>query len=676
MTVTTLETSQNLQPSQIQTSPLQVNADARKSLVMWANQTYQTLKQNRARIERVWYTNLAMFRGRQNIAVISTPVTGSGFRLLTPPAPPWRVRLVINKIRGIIRREIAKCTAQKPSFMVAPATNEDEDYYAAKAATQILDSIFDDYGIAETNLRRQWWGSICGTSFLKCYWDKNKTAKEKGPADPYTGQPTDLKGDLCIENLIPFFLFVPDLMEPDINNQPFVFHVYTKSKSWLEAYYGKQVVTKMTVKSTENNLLDEAFFDVVGLRKPVEDQFLCMEIWIKPYGHKMFPKGGMVTIVGDQLIQVIEEYPYSHGEYPFIKFQHIESGQFYGTSVIEDLIPLQRELNRTRSQIVEAKNLMAKPKILYPKGSIDPTKITSEPGQGIPYEPGLGEPRPLPMQGLPAYVENEVERINQDMDDISGQHEVSRGNTPSQVTAATAISYLQEQDDTILSEVIQHIEYGMECLGRHILCYVIDYWDQDRLIKVAGKDESFSVTFLKGSALRGNKDVRVEAGSALPHSKAAKQAFLMDLFKMGVFAQNPSEFLRILDLRGIDKIIDDYKTDIQQAQRENIKMSYGAQIMINDFDNHQLHLEQHDKYSRTQEYEMLDEQTRNNFIMHRRMHQQAIQVNMSYAMRAQQMMGQMVPSGNPGIGPSPGPNPQQPPMNIPNMPPQGGPPSG
>lgn len=657
------------QPYLEQTSPLQSNFQTRKELTFWANNMYQTLKQNRSRIERIWYINLAFYRGRQNIALINTPIGVNGFRLLTPPAPPWRVRLVINKIRGIIRREIAKCTAQRPSFVVAPATNEDEDFYAARAATQLLDAVYDDYEIGKTNLSRQWWGSICGTSFLKCYWDKNKTAKQKGPVDPMTGRPTDIKGDLCVENLIPFFLFVPDLLEPDINCQPYVFHVYTKSKSWLEAYYGKQVVTTMTTKSREGDLLEEAFFDVAGLRKPVEDQYLCMEIWIKPYGHRLFPRGGMVTIVGDQLIQVVEEFPYSHGEYPFIKFDHIQSGQFYTTSVIEDLIPLQREFNRTRSQIVEAKNLMAKPKLMGPKGAVDASKITSEPGQYIPYEPGLGEIKPLPMQNLPPFVGEEVQRIQADMDDISGQHEISRGNTPSQVTAATAISYLQEQDDTMLSEVIQSIEYGMASLGRHILCYIIDYWDQDRLVKVAGKDESFDVTFLKGSALRGNNDVRVEAGSALPHSKAAKQAFLMDLFKMGVFAEKPSEFLRILDLRGIDKIIADYKVDMQQAQRENIKMSAGMQVGVNDFDNHEIHLEQHNRYSKTQEYEMLDDAHKALFIMHRQSHQQAIYLNQSKAMQLQGMMGQQMPS--PGVN-------QQVPQGPPQMPlpPGGGPPNG
>ncbi len=637
-----------------QVMPLIEDFEKQKFLVMWLNQTYQNMKQQRSTYERKWYISLAFYRGRQNIALINTPASSSGFRLLTPPAPPWRVRMVINKIRPIIRREIAKVVAQKPTFTVVPATNEDEDYYAAKAGEQILEACHSDYGINKINRSRAWWTAICGTGFLKCYWDDRKKVLGRGQINPYTNQPTDVIGDICVQNVMPLHIFVPDLVEQDINNQPYVFHVFTKSKNWIEQYYGTQVASKAKVNAIDGDILEDSFFDASGLKQSTEEQYLCIEAWIKPGGHKLFPNGGLALVVGDQLIKVYEQYPYSHGEYPFIKFDHIASGQFYGHSTIEDLIPLQKELNRTRSQIIEAKNLMAKPKLLYPRGGIDPNKITSEPGQAIPYEPGLGAPVPLPMQNLPPYVAEEVMRINQDMDDISGQHEISRGNTPSQVTAATAISYLQEQDDTLIAETISNEEDGMAKLGKHILTFVVDYWNEDRLIKVAGKDESFDAVFLKGSHLRGNTDVRVEAGSALPSSKAAKQAFLMDLFKMGVFAQNPSEFLRILDLRGIDKVLADYKVDIGQAQRENIKLAAGVQVNINDFDNHELHLEYHDRYSKTQEYEMLSDQIKAIIINHRKQHQQAIQVNQMFAARQQQLMGNPQPLPSNGNNPSVG----------------------
>lgn len=625
---------------------IQHNPELAKQLTQWSMKTYHQMKQQRNRMERIWYLNLAFFRGKQNIAFINTPVSSNGFRLLTPPAPPWRVRLVINLIRPTVRREIAKMTSQRPSFSVVPATNEDEDYYAARAAEQILESAYEDYKIGQINLSRSWWLSICGTSFFKCYWNEKKKVPGRGQRDE-TGQPTDAQGDICVENIIPFHIFVPDLMEQDIECQPYVFHVYTKSRTWIEQYYGREIASKATVKATDGDLLEDSFFDVSGIKQPVEDQYLCIEGWVKPGGHRLLPNGGMFTIVGDQLIQIQEQYPYSHGEYPFVKFDHIPSGQFYAHSTIEDLIAPQREYNRTRSQIIEAKNTMSKPKLVYEKGSVDPNKITSEPGQGIPYEPGRNPPTPLPLINLPTYVGEELVRLRTDMDDISGQHEISRGNTPPQVTAATAISYLQEQDDSMIGPTLNSVEWGFQKLGKLILCYVVDYWQEDRLIKVAGKNESFDALYFKGNSLRGNTDVRVQAGSALASSKAARQAFLMDLFKMGVFAQNPSEFLRILDLRGIDKVIESYQVDISQAQRENTKMKNGMEVTVNDFDNHELHLDEHGKFSKTQEYEMLDDQMKQLFIAHRQAHQQAMMVNMAFAARQNSLMGAPMGQENP-----------------------------
>jgi hypothetical protein len=605
-------------------------------LLGWVQQQYSSAKSARTKIERQWMLNLAFYRGKQNVAYISTTAANNGFRLLVPPAPPWRVRLVINKVRPALRKEMAKLTAQKPSFTVVPATNEDEDYYAAKAAEQVLEACYADYKLEAVVRSMVWWLSTCGTSFIKCYWDENKKAYKKGPVDPRLGKPSDIQGDTCVDPIVPLYIFVPDLLEEDIEKQAWVIHAFTKSRDWIREYYGKDVETKSTTKST-TDLLEDSFFDVFGSDKPrLQEQILCLEMWIKPGGHPWFPNGGMILVVGDQLYNIEDTYPYAHGQYPFIKFTNVPTGQFYAESVITDLIPLQKELNRTRSQIVENKNMMARPKLIYPKGAIDPNKITSEPGQGIPVELGYEDRiRPLEMPQLPSYVENEIVRIQQDMDDISGQHEVSRGQVPTQVTAATAISYLQEQDDTILALTTASIEAGMAKLGGQILSFAENYWDEERLIKVAGKDESFNIQFLKGSALRGNTDVRVQAGSALPTSKAARQALLLDLFKMGAFGPDPSEFLRIMDLPGVEKVIEGYKVDISQAQRENMKMALGQPQQVHDFDNNEIHLEYHDRYSKTQEYEMLPPEIQQIFIQHRMSHQQALQVNANAAAQAQ-----------------------------------------
>jgi len=174
------------------------------------------------------------------------------------------------------------------------------------------------------------------------------------------------------------------------------------------------------------------------------------------------------------------------------------------------------------------------------------------------------------------------------MEDISGQHEVSKGQTPPGVSAATAISYLQEQDESMLSVAYDSLEEGIEKVAFETLSLVSQFWDTSRMVKVVGLDGSFEVMAFKGSDLRGNNDIRVEAGSALPTSKAAKQAFIMDLMKMGFI--DPSKGLEVMEIGGINKIYDEIQVDVREAQRENIKMSRVTQQQIEEFNQLQAEL--------------------------------------------------------------------------------------
>jgi hypothetical protein len=70
----------------------------------------------------------------------------------------------------------------------------------------------------------------------------------------------------------------------------------------------------------------------------------------------------------------------------------------------------------------------------------------------------------------------------------------------------------------------------------------------------------------------------VEAGSALPTSRAAKQAFIMDLMKMGFI--DPNKGLEVLEIGGINKIYEQIQVDVRQAQRENLKMAQATAQLI------------------------------------------------------------------------------------------------
>lgn len=545
-------------------------------IASWTRNQFQSMKNARLQIERQWYVNLAFYFGKQNVHVMRPQTGGLTFggstKLWVPPAPYYRARPVINRIRPTIRHELSQLTNTKPNASIVPASAEDRDLYAAMAGEQIWENEYNEKKVRLVIRRAVWWTLTCGSGFIKTWWDgsagpQTQVMTEKGPG-------MMPMGDVCFAPETPFNIFVPDLREEEIENQPYMIHAQAKSPEWVQMHFPEALDgDKINPGSADaTDLMDESFLNLVGTRS-LERQRSCLvlEVWIKPQMHPQFPQGAFFTMIGDKIVQGQQGMPYSHGKYPFAKIDHIPGGKFYGTSSIEDLVPLQKEYNRTRGQIIEAKNRMAKPQLIAPRGSVDVSKITTEPGQVIQYTPGFDPPKPLPLTPLPNYVLEELDRIKMDWDDISGQHDVSKGQVPPGVTAATAISYLQERDESTMSPTFDSLEEAIEKTARLTLNYVHDYWMVERMVKVTGADGSFDVMAFKGSELGSNTDIKVESGSSLPTSKAARQAFVMDLMKLGFIT--PEKGLEVMEIGGIDKIYEQIQVDQHQAQRENLKMS-------------------------------------------------------------------------------------------------------
>lgn len=686
-------------------------------VVAWTKSAHLRCRTIRQQIERQWYINMAFYTGKQNVAVIpvsNSSGSGTSVRLYVPPAPYYRSRPVINRIRPIIRTELSKLTSQKPSATIVPATSEDRDLSAAQAGEQVWESIYRGKKIRVTFRQSMLWALCTGTGFIKTYWNPQKKSSQWRPSEQL-GPKTPPDGDFCFETVTPFHLFVPDMLAEDIEDQPYVIHIQAKSPEWIKMNYPGLNIQPNVMEA--NDILNDSFLNLVGAADFQKNAVLCYEVWVKPGNVEFMPDGGMFTIIGDELVQFTPGNPYIHQQYPFAKIPHIPTGRFYADSVITDLIPVQREYNRTRGQIIESKNKMGHLQLLAAQGSIDASKITTEPGQVIQYKLGYPEPTPMPLQSLPPYILQELDRLLMDFEDISGQHQVSKGSVPSGVTAATAINFLQEQDDSMQAVTFDGIEEAFEKIGYQTLCYVKQYWDTPRLVKVVGKNGQFNVIAFQGSDLRDNTDIRVEAGSALPTSKSAKQALLMDLMTNGFIP--PEKGLELMDVGGVQRLYEEIQIDQAQASRENMRMAAVDQeqmnaymqtfqgppeidpmtgeevpslidphtggplvdqmgqptqppliVPVNSYDEHKTHIQVHNTYRKSQEYENLPAEIKALFEEHVNQHMESLGLvpgapepspgqntvtsgGMEGGQAPEEMLQAIVQQGVPGVGEPP-----------------------
>ncbi len=630
----------------------------------WVKDQYKKCKSQMDPIKRQWYLNMSFYKGDQYVDFING-------QLIKIPTHSGKARVVVNRIKPVVRTEVSRMTSQEPTAEVVPASNEEEDILAAEAAEAVFQSVRARLNMQRVLREACWWASVTGVGFVKTHWDKSYESEDSNGMAIY--------GDHCYTSVTPFNVMVPDLLMEDIEDQPYVLNVFTKSLEWVRLRYpevfGKDY--KPTVVSS-NEIMETQYLNTksseANSAKP--DSCLIIEAWVKPGATSLMENGGLVTMVDDIVVGAqTDGLPYKHGQYPFSKIDSIQSGSFYATSVIEDLIPIQRELNRTRSQMVEARNLMARPGFFYRTGSMDPNKVTSNTGQYIDIRPGAEFPQAIPMPQMPNFVEKMQEDSLRDVEDISGQHQVSKGSAPAGVTAGTAIQFLQEADNSYMATTHASIEDCVQKIAFQTVGLAIEFWDSERLVKYVGRDGSMSARYLSTTDLKSGTDIRVEGGSSLPSSKAARIAFFMDLMNRGFIP--PQDGLELMKLSSMKAYWDFTKVDENQAKRENLTMSElpveiiqmarmqaqgiaqqgippemgdpmdnpiaGQQmemgnepyVAVNEWDNHEVHLKFHENFMKGQEYASLPDPLKEEFKLHRQKHK-----DMLFSAQFEQMMMQ------------------------------------
>ena len=665
-----------------------------EKLTGWADEQFTKCKNARLPKQRQWYLNLAFTFGQQWLSVASG-AQNSALRgmIQNQQAPRWQRRKTINRIRSFVRTETSKFLSTLPNIVSVPSTAEDEDVRAAYAAEQVWMSYSETKRFRKQYSAAIWWMILTGNGFVKTWWDQSIKVDMPNDGEDY--------GDIEFRKITPFNIYIPENRESEIEDQPYVIEARVRPVSWVKQFYAEQLKGK-DVKATttaSNTIMDEGYLGLQNAKSGI-DSVIVKEFWVKPGSTDLLPKGGFFVMVEDILVDYYEGLPYTHGQFPYTKFEHLFNDTFWADSPIVDLIQLQKEYNEVRTDIGVSARRMGNPQLLVAKNSIVASKMTNEPGALIEYRPGLPAPTPAPLSQLPQYVVEQMDRILTDFEDISGQHEVSKGQAPAGVTAGTALTYLGERDDNFLTAQYQGVEEGIERVAKQTLMLFQQFVDMERKIKVVGLDSAFDTLLLNGSDVKGGTDIRVEPGSAVGQSQAAKQAQVMDLVSMQIIG--PDQALKMLELGGPQKVLDIVNAAERKAQRENMKMKalkdqlqviqdhkdeYTAQatqgldeetvmsvdpallaqaiqenlppvVAVDDFDLHEVHIETHKRYRMGQEYETLPQEVKDEFEKHVAWHQQMGGQQMAQSLMSQYPgddgSGQPSPEDSQGIQPPSG----------------------
>jgi hypothetical protein len=347
------------------------------------------------------------------------------------------------------------------------------------------------------------------------------------------------------------------------------------------------------------------------------------------------------------------DFPYDHKHLPFVQFDLLPGlGTREGRTWVNDLIPLQVDYNDARSREATIRRVLT-PKVLAPVGSVDPQRVTAR-VEVITYNPTGPEPRMMiPDSGWLAQYEQGMQRADMEMGERAGQQDVSSGRAPSSSMPAAAILALQEADDTKLAISAKKLASGVQQVGWQILMLTKQFWSEERTVRTWSDDNRLETYRYKNTDISDQLDIWLSSESAMPRSKSARAQLALDLNARQIPPFNdPRMLVRFLELPGSDFIMDALTLDANHAQRENGELVTGVPVEVHDWDNHQVHITEHNNFRKSMDYERMAPDMRAVIDAHVAAHQEIV---VAQQMAAAGMASPAMPPGP--IGGAPGHSP-------------------
>lgn len=193
--------------------------------------------------------------------------------------------------------------------------------------------------------------------------------------------------------------------------------------------------------------------------KKVDDQ-LVIERWTRD----------RLTIVRDHNLVYDGALPYP---FPFVRgTSELVAGQFFGKSVVDRMIPVQRAYNSIKNRRAEFMSRMACGVVAVEDGSVDLDSLEVDglcPGKVIVYQQGYREPKFMEAGAIPEELTKEEDRLLAEFNTIScGGDLLSTLASRVNVGEGTLTIY-NEQAKRQLRRSIQSIEDVYAEVGRKIL---------------------------------------------------------------------------------------------------------------------------------------------------------------------------------------------------------------
>lgn len=587
---------------------------------------FKNRQEERKSYELAWELNMNFYLGNQY-----SYISNSGELNDIEKRYYWENREVFNHIAPVIEARLSKLGKVKSSLDVKPTSSSEKDLYSSKLTKSILNSCIENNALTSLiNIATQW-SEITGTSFYKITWDDS--------IGNVIGKVDDNKitnGDVVISVCSPFEIYPDSNGSIDINDCESIIEARAYPASYINDLWNTSITGKDVDIYELNNLHQNNFAGRSNFTKIIHskkhDHVLLIERYEKP--NKKNPNGKLTIVCEDKLLYD-GELPYKVGKnnsrgYPFVKQVSINQiANFWGISVIERCIPIQRAYNAIKNKKHEFISRLASGVLSVEDGSVDVDNLEEEglaPGKILIYRNGSTPPTFLNPGSIPSELEDEEKRLLEELNNLCCVSDITTKNAlPNNINSGSALSILISQDESRLSMIAENIRSAIKNIGIFIIRLYKQFATKKRLNKIIDSNGDLEIFYWTNSDLN-SEDVILCSNNELEESLNDKKDLLLKLYDSGILSDEngvvnsttKNKLLTILGLNGLESYESTNELHKKKASKENLNI-----IELNDpieIDEHKIHIDEHTRFLISSESDNLLPEEKNHILEHIKKH--------------------------------------------------------
>lgn len=592
-----------------------------EDLVSEVKADFKRRQQDRKPIETQWQLNMNFLLGNQYCAISNVGDIEDYDKQYF-----WQEREVYNHIAPLIEVRISKLSKIRPSMAVIPASTEENDIQTAKISKNIIDSVNHRLNVSEKINKATVWSEITGSSFYKIIWEN-----ELGASVGVDENGKKIKeGDVNVVVCPPYEIFPEDMNASSIEECRSIIHAKAYHVDTIKSLWGVDVdgesidVFSLDNVSTLGGLGYTASVPKV-ISKPKENHAIVIERYEAP--SSKYENGRVIIVAGNKLLH-IGELPYVNRTdekrgFPFVRQVSIEQpGSFWGSSIIERLIPVQRAYNAVKNRKHEFLNRLSMGILTVEDGSVDTDNLEEEglsPGKVLIYRQGSQAPSIMDLGKVPLDFSEEESKLLNEFIQISGVSDLmlnSKINNSN--TSGTALEILLEQDNTRLSSTADQVKYAVKSITQHILRLYKQFATAPRLSKIVGKGGEVELFYFNATNITSD-DIIFETENEFSETLSQRRSMIFDLLKVGLLEDengkiNNTYRTKILEMLGFG--VFDVKNNLtelhlKKARKENLlllQQNMAPELL--EIDEHQMHINEHIAFLLSDDYEKTKNKTK------------------------------------------------------------------